>query len=286
MPKIVLKAKYRGRKDPSIQVSSGPNIRLKKKFYRKRKGGLRKLATKIQMINGETKDTGWVASTEIPVGQILGVTGGVIQSGHYVTSLTPTPSQGAASTQRVGDKIMITGMYNRFQFAQQSNALQPTRGKIIFAVPQFSSYNSVVAGASTGSVETLLNPNPIIGAQSSVAVYDYLCSRQQDYIGDWKIIRTVNFKCGGDSVSGMKGVKTVNANLKFRKPHAVHFAPGTTTVISGDIRVFVLFECGNAGVVVANTTTGLNTNATGVPVKDALSGQLMCYMSKTYYKDS
>lgn len=282
MPRIVLKQKYRGKKDASVVVSSNRKIVVKKKY---RKFNVKKLANQVARLNMERKDTGWVASTEIVVGQVIGSGANAVQSGHYTTSLAPIPSQGDSGIQREGDSISLTGMYNKFQFAQQSNALQPCRGKIIFATPNFSSYSSVVSGASTQGIETLLNPNPIILAQSSVNVYDYICSRNQDYMKDWKILRTVNFKIGSDSVSGMKGVKTVTAGLKFKKPHKIHFAPGTTTIVSGDIRVFILFENGNGGAVLTNGTTGLTTNATGVPVKDTLSGWTMCYMSKSYYVD-
>lgn len=269
-----------------VKVQSNAPVQVvPEKKTRKSGRGIKKLAFEVSKINSERKDTGWVASTEIIVGQVIGGASNEVTSGHYTSSLTPTPSQGDSGIQREGDSITITGMYNKFQFAQQSNALQPCRGKIIFATPKFSSYSSVVSGATAQGIETLLNPNPIILAQSSVSVYDYICSRNQDYMADWKVLRTVNFKIGGDSVSGMKGVKTVSCGLKFKKPHKVHFAPGTSTVVSGDIRVFVLFENGNGGTVLTNGTTGLTTNAKGIPVKDTLSGWTMCYMSKTYYVD-
>lgn len=282
MVKIVLKPKYKAlaKKNVVLDVKPGRKIRM-----RRPRMGIKKLANKVALLNSERKDTGWISSTELPVGQVIGLTGGIVSSGHYTTSLTPLPSQGDAGNQRTGDKITITGIYNQFQFTQQSNGLAPCRGKIIFAVPKFSSYSSVVSGASAQGIETLLYANPIIGAQSGVSVYDSLCARNQDYIADWKILRTVNFKVGGDTVSGMKTVKTVRAGLRFKKPHQVHFAPATNSVISGDIRVFILFECGNAGVALANTTTGLNTNAQGIPIKDASSGYTMCFMSKAYYLD-
>lgn len=286
MPKIVLKKQYRGKKDASVVVSSNRKIVLKKKY--RKPMGVRQLANKIALINGEKKDTGWTLSTEYAQAQVIGTTGGVITSGHYDTSLAPKPSTGTTSTQRIGDKVSITGMYNILQFQQQSNALQPCKVKVIFATPQFSSYSSVVAGASTNGIETLLNYNPMIYAQSGVQVFDYLCSRNQDYKQDWKILRTYTFTIKGDSVSGQKNTKTVKVGLKFKNPHVIHFAPGTTNVISGDIRMFVLFENGNAGVAITNGTvnSGVNTNGYSVPVKDASSGWLLCYLSKSYYLDS
>ena len=155
MPKIVLKQKYRGKKDASVVVSSNRKIVLKNK-YRKPKVNVRRLANQVARINMERKDSGWIASTEIVVGQVIGSAANAVQSGHYTTSLAPTPSQGDSGSQREGDSISITGMYNKFQFAQQSNALQHTRGKIIFATPRFSSYSSVVSGATTQGIETLL----------------------------------------------------------------------------------------------------------------------------------
>lgn len=282
MPRIVLKPKYKALAKKNVVV----DVKPARKMRMRRKNNLKSLANKIAQINSEKKDTGWVASTEIPVAQLQGLTGGVLATSHYATSLAPVPSQGSSSVQRVGDKIQITGMYNRFQFAQQTNALQPTRGRIYFVSPKFSSYSSVVAGASANGIETFLNPNPIILAQSGVNIYDTLCTRNQDYINDWKVLRVVNFTIRGDNVSGQKCVKTVNAGLSFKKkPHIVHFAPGTTTVIAGDIRIFVVFENGNSGAAIVNTTVGTNTNATGVPVKDASSGWTMCYMSKSYFMD-
>lgn len=270
-----------------VQVASNTPVTVvpAKKSRRKNGKGMKNLAYELGKIIQERKDTGWVGSTETVVGQVIGSATNEVAPGHFAISITPLPSQGNSGIQREGDSISLTGIYNQFQFSQQANALQPCRGKIIYASPKFSSQNSAVAGNSTYGIETLLNPNPIILSQSSVNVYDTMCSRNQDYMADWKIIRTVNFKIGGDSVSGMKGVKTVRAGIKFKKPHKVHFAPGTTTIISGDIRVFVLFENGNGGVGLANGNLGLTTNAKGVPVKDTLSGWTMCYFSKSYYID-
>lgn len=281
MAKIV---SARGKKKVSAVVVP---LRKKLKNPRPFKMKLRTLANKVALLNGEKKDTGWILSTEFAQAQIIGTGAGVITSGHYDTSLAVKANQGFGGTQRVGDKISVTGMYNIFQFQQQANALQPCRVKVIFATPQFSSYSSVVAGASTNGIETLLNPNPMIYAQSGVSVYDTLCSRNQDYIKDWRILRTQSFTIRGDTISGQKNTKTVKVGLKFKNPHTIHYAPGTTNVISGDIRCFILFENGNAGVAVANGTVNnvVNTNAYSVPVKDANSGWLMCYMSKTYYLD-
>lgn len=281
MAKIV---SARGKKKVSAVVVP---LRKKLKNPRPFKMNLRNLANKVALLNGEKKDTGWILSTEFAQGQIIGTGAGVITSGHYDTSLAVKAGQGLGGTQRIGDKISVTGMYNIFQFQQQANALQPCRVKVIFATPQFSSYSSVVAGASTNGIETLLNPNPMIQAQSGVAVYDTLCARNQDYIKDWKILRTQSFTIRGDTISGQKNTKTVKVGLKFKTPHVIHYAPGTTNIISGDIRCFILFENGNAGVAVANgvVNSGVNTNAYAVPVKDANSGWLLCYMSKSYYLD-
>lgn len=283
MPRLVLKPKYKAlfaKKKPVVAVVKP----IKPRRYKKRLPyNLKKLAFQIDKINQEKNDSGWVGSNETIVGQVIGTSSNAVASGHYSTSICPIPSQGNNQNQRTGDSITLTGMYSIFQFAQQSNALQSTRAKIIIAVPNFSSQNSVVTGSSTYGIETLLNPNPIILAQSSVNVYDYICTRNQDYMKDWKILRTINFRIGGDSVSGMKGVKTVKAGLKFKNGHKVHFVPGTNTIASGDIRIFVLFENGNGGYALSNGTTGLTTNAQGVPVKDVQSGWTMCYMSKSYY---
>ena len=287
MPRIVLKPKYKAnaKKNVVVDVKAGRNMRLKK-GYRK-KFNIKQLANKVALLNGEKKDTGWVLSTEYAQGQIIGTAGGVITSGHYDTSLAVKASQGLGGTQRIGDKISVTGMYNILQFQQQANALQPCKVKVIFATPQFSSYSSVVSGASINAIETLLNYNPLIYAQSGVQVFDYLCARNQDYIKDWKILRTQTFTIRGDTISGQKNTKTVKVGLKFKNPHVIHYAPGTTNVISGDIRMFVLFENGNAGSAVANGTVNsqVSTNAYSVPVKDANSGWLLCYVSKTYFLD-
>lgn len=242
----------------------------------------RKIAYEISKLTLEKDEQGF-ADAEKLVGQVNGSLANAVQPGHWEYSIAPVPSQGDSGTQRTGDKITVTGIYAEVQFVSQPNNLQGSRGKIIIASPRLSMTKSQATAMSTYGIETLLNPNPYILQQSSVNVYDTTCSYNLDYKKNWKIHRVVNFKVPPKQTTGQKMVKTVKAGLKFPMGHMVSFAPGTTNIIEGDIRVFILFENGNTGSALTNGTYGLTTNATGVPVKDTMSGWTMNYLFKSYF---
>lgn len=275
MPRIVLKPKYRGKKDASVVVSSNRKIVMKKKY--KKPMNLSKLAYQIIKINGEKKEYG-TFSSGLTVGQItVNSAGAYASSGHYLTSfITPIPTQGDTGTTRDGDEVIITGMYSMLQFSQQSNTTQGIKGKIYLFTPNVKSSSASI------SVGAFLNPNPMVyGANNSlVTVYDTMCSRNMDNFKNFNVLRTKSFYVPPDPGSTtQKLIKSVKCGIKFKKPWKVRFDQ-TGTLVEGQIYMLVVVESGN------NSSNTPNLAAVAaIPNTDTLSGLNLNWFSKAYFID-
>lgn len=276
MPKIVLKQKYRGKKDASVVVSSNRNIVVKKK-YRKPKTNIKKLAYQLAKLSCEKKEIGMYA-TGLSVGQISVSAGGLVSSGHYMSTLfTPSPSNGNTDTTRIGDEISLTGMYNELQFIQQSNANIKIRGKIYIVSPRLgSSY-------ATATIDKFLNPNAILYSANLQTVFDYTSSRQMDNFKNWRVLRTKNFSVSSDLASTtQRMVSTIKCGMKFKKPWKIRY-DAAGNVSEGQLYMIVVTDTGN---VSSNAPSGSGTGSTtGIPITDTLSGLSLNYFSKAYFID-
>lgn len=255
----------------------------KKKGGRSIKKQIRNEVQKQLTKRAEKKEQGYYVG-DTSVGQIVCSSTGLISSGHYSASIVPTPSNGTSDNQRIGDTITITGMYQEFQFRHQSNTSSPIKGKIIFAVPKWTGVSGT--GFTNLGMTELLNPNPFIqGYNSGVAlVQDYMSSRNQDYMANWKVIRTFRFNVPGEqSVASQKIVKTFKVGLKFKKGHKLQFNDAGN-IVEGDIRMFIVLDSGNASAYAPSG--GAGGIATGIAVTDALTGLTLSWFSKAYYIDS
>lgn len=275
MTRIVVKPKYRGKKDTSVVVSSNRKVVMKKKY--RKPMNMKKLAYQVAQINCEKKENG-VYSSGLTVGQItVASAGAYASSGHYLTSfITPQPSQGDSGVTRDGDEITITGMYNMLQFSQQSNTTQGIKGKIYIFSPR------VTASTASVSVGAFLNANPMIyGANNSlVTVYDTMSARNMDNFKNFKILRTKNFYVPPDPGSTtQKLIKTVRCGLKFKKPWKVRFDQ-TNNLVEGQIYMLIVCESGNLSANTPNLAA-----VASIPNTDTLSGLNLNWFSKTYFID-
>lgn len=268
--------KNKGKKSKARMASAGvvkaPQKAPKKVGY----VNVRALANAVSKLNCEKKEYG-VYAQNVTVGQIyVASAGSTVQSGHYLSSLiTPTPSNGTSDITRIGDEVTITGIRNVFQFIQQSNATIPSKIKMMLFSPRMG------ASGLTVSIDKLLNPNPIIyNSNGSLypLVYDTICTRNQDYLKDFKILRQKTFNLQGDMASTTQRMaKTINFGLKFKYPWKLRF-DSSGAISSGQIYLLILVENGNN---TANTPGASN----GAVTTDTLTGYTCNYYSKSYYID-
>lgn len=241
------------------------------------KVNVRALANAVARLNCEKKEIG-VYSADLTHGQIYTDGTAVVNSGHYLTAgLTFSASNGTSDITRIGDEVMVTGLYNQYQFSQQSNTTQRVRGKIYFFSPRLQSSNATV------TVGNFLNPNGFIysGSGNVNSVYDYMSSRNMDQIRNFKVLRTKTFTISPDVGSlSQKMISTLSIGLKFKKPWKVRFN-SAGQVVSGQIYMLIVFDSGNAGSVAPSA----GANLTGIAKTDTLSGVQWSYFSKTYFID-
>lgn len=256
----------RGRKKKAVIITT------KKK---KKSMSIKKLAYQVAQINCEKKEVG-VYNADLSNGQIYTDGSAIINSGHYLTAgLTFNASNGTTDITRIGDEVMISGLYNEFQFQQQANATQKIRGKIYFFTPRIGSTNVSV------TVGTFLNPNGFIFSATGNNVYDYMSSRNMDYIRDYKVLRIKRFTISPDLASTtQKMITTLKCGLKFKKPWKARFN-SAGQLVYGQIWMLLVFDSGNSGTVAA----GAGANTTSIAKTDVLSGVTWSYFSKTYFMD-
>lgn len=265
---IDLRVETKGLTKPVISVKSKKS---------KKKNNVKTLAAQVARINCEKKEVG-VYSADLTHGQIYTDGTAVVSSGHYLTAgLSFNASNGTTDITRIGDEVTVTGMYNEFQFAQQSNATQKIRGKIYFFSPKIGSSNVSV------TVSTFLNPNAFIYAGSGNVnnVYDYMSSRNMDYFKDYKVLRVKRFTVSPDLASTtQKMITTIKCGLKFKKPWKCRFN-SAGQLVYGQIYMLLVFDSGNAGSVAPSA----GANLTGIAKTDTVSGVQWSYFSKTYFID-
>lgn len=244
----------------------------------KKKRSNLKQVIRNEMIKFTEKKEATVYIADNVHGQIYTDGTSVISSGHYLTSgITLSPSNGTSDVTRIGNEVAVTGLYNVFQFSHQSNTTQRVRGKIYYVAPRLQS------SLATVNIANILNPNTFIyGASGGVNnVYDYMSSRNTDYIKDFKILRCKKFSVEPDLASTTQSMaSTVTAGLKFKKPWIVRWN-SSNQVVEGQIWMIIVFDSGNSGSI----AYGAGANTTGIFKTDVNSGIKWSYYSKTYYVD-
>lgn len=277
MPRIVLKPKYKALAKQNVVVDVKAGSKIKMRRPAKKNMNIKKLAYQVAKINCEKKESNLYAPSQV-VGQFYAVSAGSNpSSAHYLSNfITALPSNGNTDTTRIGDEYSITGMRNIFQFSHQANTSQTIRGRIMLIAPRLG-----VSGSSV-TIDKILQPNPVAyyGNGALFPIYDYTCSRNVDYLKDFKVIRTKKFVMPGDTASlSQKVVKTVDFNLKFKKKPWIVRYDSSGAISFGQMWLLILVESGNTSSNVPST------NTVGIPVTDTVSGLNFQYYSKTYFID-
>lgn len=225
---------------------------------------LRDVSMLKTMVNAEKKRYD-IAIGGTPIGQL----NGAVNSGMYVTDITPIPAQGTSSVTRNGNSIRVHSGYFRFQMWHQSATVAPVRGEILFVR---------VNGQSTASPNTfatqMFNLNPFVLNAGSPAIVDLNSDFNPDYFRTFKVLKRKRFYVPMDTYSGVTVIKTFAVPFKFRKHHVRFSADGSTGIATGQI--LMIIRCDNGNI---STTTASTLN--NVPVAAANTG--LFFSSNLYY---
>lgn len=244
----------------------------KSKSYNKRVPSVAQLQKQINLMKYSAqpeKKTFLYYTQHTPVGQVV-----ANASGHFIAEITPLVPQNSTSTGRIGNTIKCVSAYMRFQIYQQSACLSPMRLKIQVIRVVGSTFGSL-----SGVPAQLLDANPFISGGSNI--YDYNCSRNIDFIKNYKILKTAYVYLKPDNFGSQ--VMIVNKKIGLKIPsdcQNVSFsADGSTALGSGQFLLFVTADSGNWSTTTASTLTGIAQLATN-------TGALMSSNIIFYYTDA
>lgn len=200
----------------------------KRKGYNNRMKLYKEVSAIKKMVNAEKK---------IKTTQLFGV--GVAQlangvDGIYVSSITPTISQGSGYDQRTGRSIKLSGAYLRGQFIAQTNAVNKLK------------FNMTLV-RYVGKIQTISDISTGMYLQDTISgVRDYFASRNPDQFTDYKIIASRNYVVQPDSISGQTGRTDYMMPLKLN--HHIRYSLNTNTIEEGELFVVIRADSGDSGI--------------------------------------
>lgn len=164
-------------------------------------------------------------------------------SGHNLFEITPQPTQGtsgggaAFSACRIGNSIKVTGCMMNMRIQGQS--LQVLECK--FKLYVFRTKN----GLASPTVGQILDPNIFIGTN----IYDYYSLRNQEHLGNIKIVKTFYGKIKSDVDAGATTDKIIQCPLKLNH-HMRYDTDASTTSTINRFYILCVADSGDQG---ANT---------------------------------
>jgi len=180
------------------------------------------------------------------VGQTHTTAGPTTASGHWTSAMT-VPNQGAASNQRIGDKVRIKFFQINFAFTPLVNTCNSKHLK--FMVVRFRAPNPVV------SIANVINPNQAIdvanggsGSGSVVAIYDTYSTKYFDSDQDVTIIFEKDMVLDPTPSGSGAGTKKIMGDFCINIPmyDRVHEMSGGT-LINNSYALMLLCDSGDRG---------------------------------------
>lgn len=200
------------------------------------------------------------------VSQVLGNA-----SGAWLSDVTPNLSQGVGEADRVGSSIKWHSSHWAFQFQQQTSSANQMKIKIVLALVKGKAQSSVV-----NVLANMYDANPFV---SGGAVYDYHSPRNQDEFKNYVVLRQKTVTMQRDQISTQNNIVNVKFGYKFRNHH-VKWDGNTSTIVGGQVCMFIFADTGNASGSTACTL------ANGVPYVGTNTGCTFQYIQTHYYYDN
>ena len=218
-------------------------------------------------------------SGPIAVGQHYPPTASNTFSAWTAYDLTPYPTQGVGYRNRIGSKIVLTGMTTRVQISQQQNTASPVTLKMVFIALKGQAIQTGLANF----INNMYSVNPMVqgtGINSGNGIVDYNSDYASDFRGQYRILRTKTIRLSEDFLTGANQIKEVRVGLKFRRGHTVMFNQDSNNIVQGQIFVLFMADSGNIG-----GTAFSGDGAIYMPVLGATTGVLVNPMTRTFYTD-
>jgi len=247
--------------------------RLVRKRYnigKKKKGGINMMqvakdaAMLVKTLNAEKKiwtiTAGNTLANAVGVGQV-----NVNNTGSQVFDISPLVLQNVTATGRTGDSIKFTSAYFQFMVAQQAFATIRNTLSI-----ELWHYNGGSVIGQNDFLTHLYKPTVFSG------VIDFQSPRNEDYMGDFRLIRRKRVVLDPDSVNSAKTVRYINIPVSFNrgKGHHVRYTGSDITnnplvdIANGRSQLFLIYRCesGNRNATVSTANVPITTGSSGMEV--------------------
>lgn len=223
------------------------------------------------IVNIEKKYDTKYSGTTLYVGQVS-----ANDSGHLIIDVTPSPLEGPAFNERIGQKIAMTGMVLDCQIMQMGAMIT---GPAHIHVDIFQKVGEANV-AITNLIGQIYDGNVFIDQQNAGVnnIYDAYAERNMDYFRTYRKIRGCKIKVDIDTLSsGQNLIASKKLPIKFNKPHVVKYN-SAGTVTEGQLIMVVRSDIGNASLTTACTLAGVSAT----PVN---TGYIFRYNIREYYTD-
>ena len=236
-----------------------------KRFVKKRYGGPKGISRVVKdvamlkhLVNVEKKRIS-IINSSLLVGQVF-----ANLAGYVAQDITPVMSQGLGVGDRMGSSIKIVSCYFKFQFWSQSANNHTTRLRM-----EFWKIPGETVNANTELAE-IYNITPNTG------IVDYQSLKNPDYFGGARKFMTKYVNIPAPQYSGQTQIKELAVPL--RMDHHIRFNANTTSVVGGQIIMFIFADSGNTSSTVSTLTN--------VPVTLGLSAITYNQDLRFYYTDN
>lgn len=239
-------------------------VARKRPVYRKKKGVsalARKVNRMMYQMQPEKKQITYLV--EDSVGQLDGNNVGAL-----LIDITPTPSQGTAISQRIGQSIKLSGMFFQGQLIQQSATTDT--GYIIIEVWK---HKNKEVSISNSTLSEIYSVNPF-----STTV-DAASRRNQTYFSDYVCLRRQKVYVPQDHFGSMSRCKNWTMPIKFKNGHTIRF-DNVNNVVNGQLLLVVRSASGNKSPTTATTISA------NVPFTAINTGWKYLHSVQNYYTDN
>lgn len=197
------------------------------------------------------------------------VAGTNLDTGYYITDITPAPAEGVTVSTRSGMSIKLHSCIIRLQLSGMTNTANGVK----------LSYHIFQNMGETQTINATL-ANKLFNVDALSLFTDANSLRNPAYFHNFKCICKRTLKLPQDTVSGL--VQTKDYTLNLRLNHHIRYNYDTTTVSQGQLILMVLADTGNNGS--ANAVGGFV--ATTPPITTAQSGVNLYQNYRFFYYDN
>jgi len=216
----------------------------------------RQVAMQVERLVEKKQDTKYTGTSTL-VGQVNGNA-----SGHLIYDITPTPLQGTTNTDRIGDKVAVTGISMKFLVYQQNGTSSPLKIRVSLFKVIGQPLSSTEISNDT-AIQRLFNPNVFIEQMNAGTneIYDTEAERNSDYFKNFRLVRMKEQSFAAEGITSQVMTYNFDMPISFKNnPHVVNYDQ-TPQVSSGQLLLVVQANSGNKSSSTACTLAGVPSTA-------------------------